>query len=157
MLAFEAAIEHVERFSCEQEKVHCSPADLRALHSPDCAAEAALNQPDQPYRNGPVSPNIHCACPATGRYPNRGHKERSGSLAYAPGLPAKHDEPYAPIGELGAARGADWARHEDLIGHPANERLELNELSATYSINPIDALVAAAAPDDTAFSEEPGS
>jgi hypothetical protein len=51
MLAFEAAIGHVERFSCEQEKVHCSPADLRALHSPDRAAEAALNQPDQPHQS----------------------------------------------------------------------------------------------------------
>ena len=51
MLAFEAAIGHVERFSCEQEKVHCSPADLRALHGPDCAAEAAPNQPDQPYQS----------------------------------------------------------------------------------------------------------
>jgi hypothetical protein len=42
MLAFEAAIGHVERFSREQEKLPYPPADLRSLHGPDCLAGAAV-------------------------------------------------------------------------------------------------------------------
>src|SRR6202011_5013668 len=42
MLAFEAAIGHVERFSRQQEKLPYPPADLRSLHGPDCLADAAV-------------------------------------------------------------------------------------------------------------------
>src|ERR1700730_5492934 len=42
MLAFEAAIGHVERFSRQQEKLPYPPADLRSLHGPDCFADAAV-------------------------------------------------------------------------------------------------------------------
>jgi hypothetical protein len=50
-------------------------------------------------------------------------------------IAAKHDKSYPPVRKPDAARGADGARHEDFIGHPANEGLELNKLSAIYSIN----------------------
>ena len=42
MLAFEAAIGHVERFSRQQEKLPYPPADLRSLHGPNCPADAAV-------------------------------------------------------------------------------------------------------------------
>src|SRR6202011_5909241 len=42
MLAFEAAIGHVERFSREQEKLPYPPADLRTLHG--CPADAAVSE-----------------------------------------------------------------------------------------------------------------
>jgi hypothetical protein len=42
MLAFEAAIGHVERFSREQEKLPYPPADLRSLHG--CPADAAVSE-----------------------------------------------------------------------------------------------------------------
>ena len=42
MLAFEAAIGHVERFSCQQEKLPYPPADLRSLYGCDCPADAAV-------------------------------------------------------------------------------------------------------------------
>jgi hypothetical protein len=42
MLAFEAAIGHVERFSCQQEKLPYPPADLRSLRDCDCPADAAV-------------------------------------------------------------------------------------------------------------------
>src|SRR6202140_3733775 len=45
MLAFEAAIGHVERFSREQEKLPYPPADLRSLHG--CPADAAVSDPRQ--------------------------------------------------------------------------------------------------------------
>src|ERR1700724_2935598 len=51
MLAFEAAIGHVERFSREQEKLPYPPADLRSLHG--CPADAAvyeLRQSPQAYQ-----------------------------------------------------------------------------------------------------------
>jgi hypothetical protein len=44
MLAFEAAIGHVERFSREQEKLPYPPADLRSLHGPGCPADAAVSE-----------------------------------------------------------------------------------------------------------------
>ena len=44
MLAFEAAIGHVERFSRQQEKLPYPPADLRSLHGPDCLADAAVSE-----------------------------------------------------------------------------------------------------------------
>ena len=53
MLAFEAAIGHVERFSRQQEKLPYPPADLRSLHGPDCPADAAvyeLRQSPQAYQ-----------------------------------------------------------------------------------------------------------
>jgi hypothetical protein len=42
MLAFEAAIGHVERFSRQQEKLPYPPADLRSSHGCDCPADAAV-------------------------------------------------------------------------------------------------------------------
>ena len=51
MLAFEAAIGHVERFSRQQEKLPYPPADLRSLHG--CPADAAvyeLRQSAQAYQ-----------------------------------------------------------------------------------------------------------
>ena len=42
MLAFEAAIGHVERFSRQQEKLPYPPADLRSLHG--CPADAAVSE-----------------------------------------------------------------------------------------------------------------
>src|SRR6478736_4216437 len=53
MLAFEAALGHVERFSRQQEKLPYPPADLRSLHGPDCPADAAvyeLRQSPQAYQ-----------------------------------------------------------------------------------------------------------
>src|SRR6478609_6571331 len=49
-------------------------------------------------------------------------------------IAAKHDKSYPSVRKPGAARGADRARHKDFVRHPANEGLELNKLSATYSI-----------------------
>jgi hypothetical protein len=43
MLAFEAAIGHVERFSRQQEKLTFPPADLRSSHGCDCPADADMN------------------------------------------------------------------------------------------------------------------
>jgi hypothetical protein len=85
MMAFEAAIAHVERFSCEQEKAHCSPADVRGLHSPDCAAEAALDQPDQLYQSSQA---------AQARTPHESY--RPYELAFYRRVPGEGDDVLRP-------------------------------------------------------------
>ena len=50
MLAFEAAIGHVERFSREQETLPYPPADLRSLHGPDCPTDAAVSELRQSHQ-----------------------------------------------------------------------------------------------------------
>ena len=72
MLAFEAAIGHVERFSREQEKLSYPPADLRSLHGPDCPADAAAYELRQ-------SPQADQA-----RKPNEAHAPYQSHELYEP-------------------------------------------------------------------------
>jgi len=72
MLAFEAAIGHVERFSREQEKLPYPPADLRSLHGPDCPADAAVYEL-------PQSPQAYQA-----RKPNEAHAPYESHELYEP-------------------------------------------------------------------------
>ena len=53
MLAFEAAIGHVERFSCKQDELPHAPGEVGALHRPGCTADAMpyqLHQPSERYQ-----------------------------------------------------------------------------------------------------------
>ena len=70
MLAFEAAIGHVERFSREQEKLPYPPADLRSLHG--CPADAAVYELRQ-------SPQADQA-----RKPNEAHAPYQSHELYEP-------------------------------------------------------------------------
>ena len=72
MLAFEAAIGHVERFSRQQEKLPYPPADLRSLHGPDCLADAAVYE----FRQ---SPQAYQA-----RKPNEAHAPYESHELYEP-------------------------------------------------------------------------
>src|SRR5580704_11682910 len=64
MLAFEAAIGHVERFSRQQEKLPYPPADLRSLHGPDCLADAAVSE----FRQSPQAYQARKSNEAHARY-----------------------------------------------------------------------------------------
>ena len=72
MLAFEAAIGHVERFSRQQEKLPYPPADFRSLHDCDCPADAAVYE----FRQ---SPQAYQA-----RKPNEAHAPYQSHELYEP-------------------------------------------------------------------------
>src|SRR6202043_3438878 len=112
MLAFEAAIGHVERFSRQQEKLPYPPADLRSLHGPDCLADAAVYE----FRQ---SPQAYQA-----RKSNEAHAPYESHELYEPVRSERADVPPPGLFEAivtGSNQASNTIDTRDLRGGPRSE------------------------------------
>jgi len=112
MLAFEAAIGHVERFSRQQEKLPYPPADLRSLHGPDCLADAAVYE----FRQ---SPQAYQA-----RKSNEAHAPYESHELYEPVRGESADVPPPGLVEpivTGSNQASNTIDTRDLRGGPRSE------------------------------------
>src|SRR6202045_485842 len=110
MLAFEAAIGHVERFSREQEKQPYPPAELRSLHG--CPADAAVYELRQ-------SPQAYQA-----RKPNEAHAPYESHELYEPVRSESADVPPPGLVEpivTGSNQASNTIDTRDLRGGPCRE------------------------------------
>src|SRR3984893_3026288 len=110
MLAFEAAIGHVERFSREQEKLPYPPADLRSLHG--CPADAAVYELRQ-------SPQAYQA-----RKSNEAHAPYESHELYEPVRSESADVPPPGLVEpivTGSNQASNTIDTRDLRGGPRSE------------------------------------